>query len=199
MAGLYDLDEWGLQLRRQAGQVGLNQAEPWIGITDGGNGLENFPTKNFARDLVVILDFGHAAGYLADLAKALTPPDEAALEQTLAGWCHTLKHHGGQGIVAALEKLRLPPRKPAVREQYDTTINYLRSHQHRMDYPTYLANGWFIGSGSVESACKTVVGQRLKLAGLRWGEEGTDEMCPRRALFKSEATPWAGFWTRSVN
>src|SRR5262245_8151025 len=91
-----------------------------------------------------------------------------AIEQTLTDWCHTMKHQGGQGIVVELDKLSLPPRNAAVREQYDTTINYLRSNQHRMDYPSYVANGWFIGSGSVESACKTVVGQRLKLAGMRW-------------------------------
>ena len=30
------------------------------------------------------------------------------------------------------------------------------------------SNGWMIGSGAVESACKTVVGQRLKQAGMRW-------------------------------
>jgi hypothetical protein len=28
----------------------------------------------------------------------------------------------------------------------------------RMDYPTYEANGWYIGSGAAESVCKTVVG-----------------------------------------
>lgn len=199
LAGLYDLDELGLQLRRQAGQVGMNQAEQWIGLSDGGNGLENFLGKNFPRDLVVILDFWHAAEYLADLAKALHPADEELREQTLAAWCHTMKHQGGQTLVTELEKLMLPPRKPAVRDQYETTLHYLRSNLHRMDYPTYLANGWCIGSGSVESACKTVVGQRLKLAGMRWGEDGTDEMCHLRALFKSESTQWEAFWARSIH
>jgi hypothetical protein len=199
LAGLYDLDEMGLQLRRQAGQVGMNQAEQWIGLSDGGNGLENFLSRNFPRDLVVILDFWHAAGYLGDLAKALHPGDEERKEQTLAAWCHTMKHQGGQGIVTELEQLVLPPRKPALREQYETTMHYLRSNLHRMDYPTYLANGWCIGSGTVESACKTVVGQRLKLAGMRWGEDGTDEMCHLRALFKSEKDQWEAFWIRSIN
>ena len=50
---------------------------------------------------------------------------------------------------------------------------YFDNHLHRMEYPEYVAEGWQIGSGPVESACKTVVGQRLKLAGMRWGEEGT--------------------------
>jgi hypothetical protein len=51
----------------------------------------------------------------------------------------------------------------------------------------------------VESACKTVVGQRLKLAGMRWSEDGTDEMCHLRALFKSDKDQWEAFWKRSIN
>jgi hypothetical protein len=199
LAGLYDLEELGLQLRRQAGQVGMNRAEQWIGLTDGGNGLENFLQTNFPRDPVLILDFWHATEYLADLAKALQPTDEDQREALMTAWCHTMKHQGGRAILAELEKLELPPRKPAARAQYETTIGYVRNNVHRMDYPTYLANGWCIGSGSVESACKTVVGQRLKLAGMRWGEPGTNEMCHLRALFRSDASQWDLFWSRSVN
>jgi hypothetical protein len=56
-----------------------------------------------------------------------------------------------------------------------------------------------IGSGAVELACKTVVGQRLKLAGMRWRKPGTDAICHLRALFKSEPRQWAAFWMRSMN
>ncbi len=34
-----------------------------------------------------------------------------------------------------------------------------------MDYPRYQAKGWQIGSGPVESACKTVIGMRMKQGG----------------------------------
>ncbi len=65
-----------------------------------------------------------------------------------------------------------------------------------MDDPTYVANGWRIGSKSVESTCKTVVNQRLKLAGMRWGEGGTDKMCHLRAILRSEPSQWNLFWSR---
>ena len=76
LAGLYDLEELGSQMRRQAGQVGMDHAEQWIGLSDGGNGLENFMRVNFPRDVVLILDFWHASEYLSDLTKALHPDDE---------------------------------------------------------------------------------------------------------------------------
>ena len=78
-------------------------------------------------------------------------------------------------------------------------LGYFRNQVHRMDYPTYVANGWSIGSGAVESACKTVVGQRLKLAGMRWREYGTDTVCHLRALFKSDSGQWDAFWGHSIN
>ena len=198
LAGLYDLDELGLQLRRQAAQVGMTDAELWIGLTDGGAGLEDFVRKNFAREPVFILDFYHPAGRLCDLAKLWHPQDEAQAEALGAGWCHLLKHAGGDALIAALEGLEVPRRR-AVRAKWAEALQYLRNNRHRMDYPHYQANGWLIGSGTVESACKTVVGQRLKLAGMRWGEEGTDALCHLRALFKSERGQWDAFWRRQVN
>ncbi len=196
LAGLYDLGEWGLQRRRQAAPVGMEGAEQWIGLSDGGNGLEHFLTTTFPRDRVLILDFWPASAYLADLAQALHPDDEDERAPLLASWCHTMKEQGGTGIVAVREALSWPPRKPSVKAPYETTRNYLRNNVHRRDYPTYVKNGWCIGSGSVESACKTGVNQRLKRAGLRWGQDGTDEMCPLRALFRSEPSQGTLFWSR---
>jgi hypothetical protein len=200
LAGLYSLEQLGLVLRRQAAQVGMERADLWIGLTDGGNGLEEFLRANFGRpDLVVILDFWHAAEYLADLAKALHPHDADQATALKEQWCHTMKHEGGAAVLAVLRGLELPKRRPAVAQAYEEAVRYLGNNVHRMDYPRYLAEGWQIGSGSVESACKTVVGQRLNLAGMRWGARGTDEVCHLRALFKSEPGQWAAFWQRSIN
>ena len=42
-----------------------------------------------------------------------------------------------------------------------------------MKYDEYLATGWFIGSGVVESGCKTVVGKRFKRPGMLWSKKST--------------------------
>ena len=84
----------------------------------------------------------------------------------------------------------------ALREQLATVQGYFADNVHRMEYPEYQAEGWQIGSGVVESACKTVVGQRLKGAGKRWGEEGAHALCHVRALYRSEKGQWQAFWRR---
>src|SRR5207248_675187 len=95
LAGLYSLDELGLQMRRQGAQVGMDDAEQWIALTDGGNGLEGFIDVNFPR-AVKIIDFQHAATHLATFAKQFRPDTSARL---LAAWCHTLKHAGGAVLI----------------------------------------------------------------------------------------------------
>lgn len=198
LAGLYSLDELGRPLRRQAAQVGWDRAERQIALSDGGSGLEDFLRSNFPL-AELILDFYHPAEKLNDLAKLWQPRAPAVAERLAGEWCHTMKHQGGQAVLDVLERLDLRGRSATARESHRELVQYIGNNVHRMDYPRYDAKGWQIGSGPVESACKTVVGQRLKGAGMRWGEPGTDSVCHLRALYKSESTQWDAFWSRSFN
>jgi len=198
LAGFYDLDELGLQLRRQAAHVGWDDADQQIALTDGGNGLEAFIHRNFPL-AQCILDFFHASQHVANLARALHPSEEAAFQQQMQLWCHQLKHEGGTALVAAWEQLDVSGRNADVQEVYRQEMQYLRNNLQRTDYPTYLANGWQIGSGPVEAACKNVVGQRLKGSGMRWSETGADAVCHLRALYCSEPDQWEAFWLAHPN
>lgn len=198
LAGLYPLAELGPLLRRQAGQVGRDRADVWVALTDGGNGLEGFCQQNFNRpDLVRILDFYHPASYLEKLAKALHPTDAEAATAQAQQWCRLLKEEGGAVTLAVLRTWAWPARQSAaLRAQRAATEEYFGNNVHRMEYPEYQAEGGHIGSGVVESACKTVVGQRLKGAGMRWGEDGAHALCHVRALYRSEKGQWDAFWQR---
>lgn len=195
LAGLYPLAEFGPLLRKPAGQVGMDQADLWIGLTDGGNGLEDRLGENFPRVEVVILDFFHPAERLTGLARLLHPPDEAAAEEQARQWRGLLRDEGG-ALLAAVLREHPWPRRAGLAEAVAEVVDYLEGQAHRMEYPDYLAQGWNIGSGAVESACKTVVGQRLKLAGMRWGEDGAHALCHLRALYRSEKGQWDAFWNR---
>jgi hypothetical protein len=196
LSGLYALPDRGPRLRRLAERVGREQAEVWVALTDGGSGLEGFAQKNFNRpDWVLILDFYHAAAYLEKLAKALHPQDEEASKSQAERWGSLLKAEGGALMLEVLRQWDWPARKSAaLREQLAAVRTYFGNNVHRMEYPEYQAEGWHIGSGVVESACKTVVGQRLKGPGMRWGEEGAHALCHVRALYRSEKGQWQAFW-----
>jgi hypothetical protein len=198
LAGFYGLNELGSQLRRQAAQVGWDEAEQQIALSDGGNGLEEFFRKNFPR-AECILDFWHAAEHLTELGLALYPDDESQRQQRVGAWCHQLKHQGGLSIVYALRGFDLTNHPPSARQAHADCLRYFQNHQHRMDYPRYRSNGWQIGSGPVESACKTVVANRLKGSGMRWGEDGSDAVCHLRALYLSQRGQWESFWKSYPN
>ena len=197
VAQLRPLAELAEPLRRQGGQVGMDQAQRWVALSDGGNGLEAFLRSNFGRVDAVILDFWHAAEYLGELAKALHPGRDAEAEVWRSMWCSRLKAEGGAAVLEALRGLDLKGKGRVAREVQARVVGYFGGQVQRMEYPVYVAKGWQIGSGPVESACKTVVGLRMKGGGMRWGEDGADAVAHLRALFRSEKGQWEGFWSQN--
>jgi hypothetical protein len=193
LAGLYRLAEFAPRLRTPAGRVGMDRADRWIGLSDGGAGLEDRLRENFPRVEVVILDFFHPAEKLTGLARRLHPKDEDRADEQARQWRGLLKGEGGAVLAAVLREWEWP-RRPGLGEAVEELIGYLERNAHRMEHPEYQARGWCIGSGAVESACKTVVGQRLKLAGMRWGEDGAHAVCHLRALYRSEKGQWEAYW-----
>ena len=198
LAGLMSLDELGEPLRRQAAQVGMDRAVQWVALSDCGSGVDDFLRVNFPR-AVRIADFYHVAEHLGDLAKAWHAGDPDAAAGLSDRWCHTLKHEGGRATLAELEALDRGGRSESAAEVHRQVTQYVRNHADRMDYPTYVQAGWQIGSGHIEAACKTVVNERLKRSGMRWGEDGADAVCHLRALFKGDAEQWEAFWRASIN
>jgi hypothetical protein len=198
LAGLNGLADLGEPLRNQAAQVGMERAQQWVAVTDCGSGVEDFLRVNFPQ-AVRIADFFHVAEHLGDLAKAWNVGDAEAVEDQAARWAHTLKHEGGRAILAELEGLDRAGRSVAAVDVHRQVTQYISNHAARMDYPTHREAGWQIGSGHIEAACKTVVNQRLKLSGMRWGCDGADAVCHLRALYEGESSQWDVFWERSIN
>ena len=54
-----------------------------------------------------------------------------------------------------------------------------------MKYDKYRANGWIIGSGVIESGCKTVIEQRFKQSSMICSLKGAKTLIPLRMLYKS--------------
>jgi hypothetical protein len=197
VSGFYELRGVGRLLRRQAAQVGWDDLEQQLAVSDAGAGLEEFQRVNFPKT-ERILDFFHASEHVGHMAQAVHAGDAAAVARQARDWCHLLKHGGGSALRAEWERLDVGEWSGDRQESHRQQLQYFRNHEHKMDYPRYRAHGWQIGSGSVESSCKRLVTQRLKGAGMRWGERGSNAVCNLRALLLSQTGCWDDYWsTRS--
>jgi hypothetical protein len=134
LAGLYPLEEFTPLLRRPAGAVGMDRADRWIGLSDGGAGLEARLTENFPRVEVIILDFYHPAEKLTGLARRLYPEDEARAEGRRGQWRWTAQGRRRGGPGGGPERMGLAARA-GLGEAVGELIGYLERHAHRMEYP----------------------------------------------------------------
>jgi hypothetical protein len=71
-------------------------------------------------------------------------------------------------------------------------VHYFQTNQERMGYAAFRAKGYPIGSGTVESACKRVIGARLKQAGMCWTKAGAQAVLSLRAQLLSGR--WETIW-----
>jgi hypothetical protein len=62
----------------------------------------------------------------------------------------------------------------------DKALGYFENNAPRMRYKWFRSRGLFVGSGAVEAGCKAVIGQRLKLSGMRWTVAGADAITTLR-------------------
>jgi len=129
-------------------------------------------------DGVEALDFYHATEHLHAAVAAAYGDGTTKTRHRYEELREILRDEaGGVGrVIRALDHLRRQhPHNAHIRR----CAAYFRKHRHRMDYAGLKAAGLPIGSGLVEAACKTLVAQRLKLSGMRWGLGAQGILTPR--------------------
>lgn len=132
-----------------------------------------------------ILDFFHATEHLAAAIAAVHGDGTLATRHKFEFLRERLltEDDGAQAVVSALAHLkRKHPRLTKVAQ----VLAYFRKNKHRMQYAEWKRAGFMIGSGVVEAACKTLVAQRLKLSGMRWGTLGAQAILTMRGWDQSE-------------
>lgn len=132
-----------------------------------------------------ILDFFHATEHLADALAAVHGDGTMATRHKFEALRERLltEDRGVEAVIAALAYLRRTnPRLAKVKR----ALAYFRKNKRRMRYAEWKRAGFMIGSGLVEAACKTLVAQRLKLSGMRWGAKGAQAILTMRGWDQSE-------------
>jgi len=186
-------NEFGPLLRQEALRRGMGSAGKVVLLLDGANGLENLGKLNF-KDGVQIVDFFHAMEHAGLVLGALIGKDHPDYKRRLRRWAKRLLKDKVQALIAETrQECAGRPQAPAVED----ALHYFVSNVSRMQYGTFRAAGYFIGSGVVEAGCKTVIGGRCKHSGMFWSEAGAENILSLRCIHSSRRLE--EFWKYRLN
>jgi hypothetical protein len=143
---------------------------------------------------VEILDFYHAMQHVSTVAAAMFGQGSDEATHFRKRIKKNLLRYGPRTLLRSLRTWQ--PTTEAAAEVRRCELGYFSRNEHRMDYPTYLAMGLPIGSGAVEGACKHLVADRFKGAGMRWNVETAEPVLHLRAALlthpRLDLRPYAG-------
>lgn len=157
---------------------GYGKYEKTVLISDGAAWIRNMKEELFP-DAQQILDFFHLCENVNTYAKCLFGQDPAQYGNWATEMCALLKKSKWQDVLNDVEKRK----KPA-----NCTVDlsgYIQNNISNIDYAAYLREGYFIGSGAIESGNKSVLQQRLKQAGMRWNVHTAQNLLTLRTKYKS--------------
>ncbi len=167
-----EASEVGRRLHREAQVEGLGRALRVRTVNDGAPWIWSLVQDRWPQ-AEQVLDFYHGSSHLHTLALALHGDEEAAASAWVKPRRRRLRHGNAHKLLGELAALKASSKEAAQIVQREQ--NYFAEHAHRMDYPQLAQHGP-IGSGAVESACRTRQ-CRFKRPGQFWTEAGLRNLC----------------------
>jgi len=164
----------------------------YIGLADGAK--ENW---TFLEQYVdeTILDYWHVCEYLTKASKAYSRSTYERKEWLKKARKQLKEEKGAAKVllkeIKGFRKKRKVSKK--AKEELETAITYFTNHLHQMDYYTYAAKNYPIGSGVTEAACKVIIKQRTNQSGMRWYINRSQKILNIRALHRTKGR-WKQFW-----
>ena len=177
LGGIQTAGEFGRALYTEAYRRGWSRARHRVVLADGQHYNWSIAQEHFPG-AVQIVDLYHAREHLWELGAKLYPSDQAAKLGWIKAHQHWLDDGQIENLVASLRSIC--PQKPELRDHIQTEANYFQGNAERMRYPQFRSRGFFVGTGVVEAACKTIIGGRLKHSGMFWTVRGANSIIALR-------------------
>lgn len=181
----------GALMVRDAGRLGFGAADYRIANIDGGPWIINQIRSRHLPMTAVGLDFFHLAENVHKPLHVIYGVDSPEGKALGGVWLHTVKHQGYEPFREALLEKRGQLRGKAQKAAMDQLLNYASDRREMIHYPEFLARGWQIGSGPMESQCR-VVPDRIKGPGKRWDRDNAEAVMALEAVHQSSL--WSKLW-----
>lgn len=194
VSSLAGIEEFGPVLRQDALRRGLGLAVQVVLLIDGAEGLARMGRLCFSS-AIQIVDFYHALEHAGKvLAALLGSKEHPEYKIRLGHWAKKLLNDKVELLIA---QARLECAGKANAPAVEDELTYFVNNITRMQYGTFRAKGFFIGSGVIEAGCKTVIGTRCKQSGMFWSEPGAQNILALRCIHSSRRL--TDFWKYRLN
>ena len=179
------------QVGAEAKACGADSAEEIVLLNDGGSWIWNRMPEAFAgKKVTQILDCRHPQERFTEIAKRVFGEGTKEARSWSEEQRRALLEGRIQQVIESIEKLA--PKCKESTQYIRQALGYLRTNAHRMNYGELRAQGYYIGSGVIESACKHIVAARLKQAGMKWSRQHVPKVLALRVCRASGW--WDAFW-----
>ncbi len=188
VAVLGSVDALAARLRLEALRQGLASAPKAVWLSDGAPGFWRIFHEVLAPMKVVgILDFYHTAGQLRTAAETWYFRYMPSAHRWFDLARHDLRHGKVADIIAEIRDAANAVYTSRKRRKIlHRVANYLDRHRSHLDFETFKADGYPLGSGFVESAVKWLIQQRFKGVGMRWSEDGFNNLLMLRLAWAND-------------
>jgi hypothetical protein len=176
-------EEFKKRLLAAAVEDGYGQYRQTVLISDGATWIRNMGDELFP-DAVQILDLYHLAENFYTFGKYLFCGDAGKYTPWAEELLGLAKESKTEELLERLQPYKGKSFPPGVPNIY----GYVNNNRDKIDYARYKAQGYYVGSGAIESGNKVVVERRCKQAGMRWDERNAQYMLALRA--KTESGLW---------
>jgi hypothetical protein len=166
-----------------ARQWGAQRAQELVVLGDGAHWIWNLTARYFPH-AVQILDLWHVLERLWTVAEARFGSRTSTAAKAWVERMHSHLEHNLVGTVIG-ELERWEPQRKAHRQLREEQLTFFEGNKERMKYKTYLARGYLVGSGPIESRCKQLVQRRLHEGGMHWRENTAEAVLAIRACLHS--------------
>ncbi len=194
-AGLEQAEDFWYRVYAEACRRGLGNLAVVLVVVlgDGADWIWRYARQFVAIGsvrVVEIVDIFHAFEHLWTVANAVFGAGSAEAAEWAKPLQRKLEEEGVKPVLEALGQLEAG--EEAAAKEVSKALAYFTEHAERMDYPRFIAMKLPIGSGAVECACKVILEEREKGAGMRWSGRGAQAVASLRALHRSGR--WKEFW-----
>jgi hypothetical protein len=157
--------------------------------------LDMIESKGLSNRLAAcILDFIHVLEKVWRVANAYKGEKEEGRQNWVEEQARMLLNSETEEVIREWKRIEgLKSYSKTQAKHIKDGINYFEKRIQMMDYKTFLANGYPITTGAVESACGHFVKSRMENSGMHWAKEGAQKMLDIRAVNKN------GDWDKFIN